>query len=269
MQTSRDSLAESPIDSTATPRVPATILAVDDSESNLVLVDGQLRALGHRVVLARNGRDALALVSADTDLVLMDLDMPELDGIETTRRLRARGCTTPIVALTATTSDAARAACRAAGMDGFLAKPIGTSALGNAIADLFSETGTRRTVGRATFDDATPPGDALADLVRDVGPEATVGLVEMFLVESVGRERALATAIADSDEDGFRRAAHTLASTTALVGGIDVEHLCRQAERAGLAATDTAEFAARLEATLTTLRVVLTERARLIAQLAA
>jgi CheY-like chemotaxis protein len=103
-----------------------------------------LKALGHRATLVANGREALeALVREDFDLVLMDCNMPELDGIEATRRLRAGGsgardARIPVIALTANAMDGDKEDCLAAGMDDFVAKPVTISTLRQVIERVHS-----------------------------------------------------------------------------------------------------------------------------------
>lgn len=109
---------------------PLDILVVDDRVENIVLVRRALEKHHHRVTQAMNGMEALeCLWHTEFDLVFMDVDMPVLDGIEATRRLRAHetstnGTRTPVVALTAHVTDAVRRACMAAGMDDFITKPF-------------------------------------------------------------------------------------------------------------------------------------------------
>jgi CheY-like chemotaxis protein len=98
-----------------------------------------LQQLQHRAVIATNGREALtALASDDYDLVLMDCNMPQLDGFEATRRLRSgsdavRQPHVPVIALTANAMAGDREACLAAGMDDFLPKPVSIAAIRDAI----------------------------------------------------------------------------------------------------------------------------------------
>lgn len=112
------------------PDTLAPVLMVEDNEVNRLIGDEYLRALGLAVRLADSGEAALAAVAAETpSLVLMDLQMPGMDGLETTRRLRAMqrdGALPhfPIVALTAHALESDAQQARAAGMDGFLSKPI-------------------------------------------------------------------------------------------------------------------------------------------------
>jgi PAS domain S-box-containing protein len=124
-----------------------SVLVAEDNEINALLMRSLLTRLGHQAVITTNGEAALeswlAARSAGTpyDLVLMDIQMPQLDGIEATRRIRAReagqaGRPTPILALTANTLVEDRYACFEAGMDGFLVKPLDGDKLVDALAEL-------------------------------------------------------------------------------------------------------------------------------------
>ena len=92
---------------------------------NQKLAVGLLEVHGHRISLAQNGKEAVAAwESRPFDLVLMDLQMPELDGFGATRRLRAAGFTAPIVALTGNALESERHRCREEGFDDFTTKPV-------------------------------------------------------------------------------------------------------------------------------------------------
>jgi PAS domain S-box-containing protein len=131
---------------TALPR-GLSILVAEDNEINALLMRSLLTRLGHHAIITTNGEQALeswlAAKSAGTpyDLVLMDIQMPQLDGIETTRRIRRLeasqpGRQTPILALTANALVEDRYACFEAGMDGFLIKPLDREKLADALANL-------------------------------------------------------------------------------------------------------------------------------------
>jgi CheY-like chemotaxis protein len=131
----------------AKPARGLSVLVAEDNEINALLIRSLLSRLGHHAVIATNGEAALeswlAARSAGTpyDLVLMDVQMPELDGIETSKRIRAReagqpGRRTPILALTANALVEDRYACFEAGMDGFLIKPLDREKLVEALAEL-------------------------------------------------------------------------------------------------------------------------------------
>lgn len=109
--------------------VQMRILLVDDSPVNREVGTGLLEMSGYSVETANNGHDAIQLLERNEyDVVLMDLEMPELDGLSATRRIRDRERTTfsriPIIAMTAHAIDEVRDQCVAAGMDGYLTKPI-------------------------------------------------------------------------------------------------------------------------------------------------
>jgi CheY-like chemotaxis protein len=102
------------------------VLIAEDNDVNLKIAELLLRRLGvTRIETARNGRETVDRALANSfDLILMDCQMPDLDGYEATRHLRESGCRTTIIALTASAMESDREACLAAGMDDFLAKPV-------------------------------------------------------------------------------------------------------------------------------------------------
>jgi signal transduction histidine kinase/DNA-binding response OmpR family regulator len=139
----------------ALPFAPAeaaqSVLIAEDNEINALLTRALVEKLGHRATVVPDGERAVAAwdaaLAAGTpyDLVLMDLHMPVLDGLRATARIRARETDaaparrTPIVALTANASDTDRDACLAAGMDGFLTKPVERAHLTEALAGRLSD----------------------------------------------------------------------------------------------------------------------------------
>lgn len=125
--------------------VGLAVLVAEDNEINALLARALLRKLGHRPTMAADGAEALACWSAAAqanapfDLVLMDVQMPVMDGLQAARRIRAaeaaqRLARTPIVALTANAAGEDRAACLAAGMDEFIAKPLDRDELAARLA---------------------------------------------------------------------------------------------------------------------------------------
>ena len=121
-------------------RLSASVLLAEDNAINQIVIREMLEHLGCRVDLAENGRIAVEQSELKAyDLILMDWHMPELDGIEATKRIRARErddgrAHLPIVALTANVSDQDADACRRAGMDDFVAKPASIETLRRAVA---------------------------------------------------------------------------------------------------------------------------------------
>jgi CheY-like chemotaxis protein len=111
------------------PQSVLSVLLVEDNPVNQRLATRMLEKRGHRVVLARNGREALeALEKASFDLIFMDVQMPEMDGFQATAAIREKETTTgehmPVIALTAHAMKGDREKCLAGGMDGYLTKPI-------------------------------------------------------------------------------------------------------------------------------------------------
>ncbi|QUD89804.1 hybrid sensor histidine kinase/response regulator [Phenylobacterium montanum] len=133
------------------PKRQADILVVDDVPANRELVRAMLEAMGHRVEEAGDGLEAVnAAHRLRFDLILMDLHMPRMDGLEATRQIRARSalnCDTPVVALTANVLDADIASCLEAGMDDHLSKPIVPAKL---VATIGQWTDPARTVRSAS-----------------------------------------------------------------------------------------------------------------------
>jgi CheY-like chemotaxis protein len=116
-----------------------SFLVAEDNAVNQMIIMAMIKQLGHTVTVAANGREALeALAREHFDVVLMDCNMPELDGLEATRQLRAgvagvRDAHVTVIALTANAMDSDREACLAAGMNDFLSKPVSIQALRQAI----------------------------------------------------------------------------------------------------------------------------------------
>jgi CheY-like chemotaxis protein len=116
-----------------------SFLVAEDNAVNQMIIEAMLKQLGHVVTVVPDGRRALAALASDHfDVVLMDCNMPELDGLEATRQLRAgaAGVRDPdviVIALTANAMDDDRLACLAAGMNDFLSKPVSLQALRQAI----------------------------------------------------------------------------------------------------------------------------------------
>lgn len=124
---------------------PLQILLVEDNAVNQLLALRLLEKAGHSVTVAWNGREAVTTATSGAfDLVLMDLQMPEMDGLEATAAIRQAEEGTrrrlPIVALTANALDGDRERCLQVGMDGYVTKPVRAPALFQAMADALGQT---------------------------------------------------------------------------------------------------------------------------------
>jgi PAS domain S-box-containing protein len=126
------------------------ILVVDDVPVNLIVVEKMLDSIGYQVDTASNGREAVeAVKSKHYDFIFMDIQMPEMDGLEATRQIRQLGlekCSMPIVAITANTQDSDRDSCIEVGMNDFIAKPFVKKQLAALLERFFppTEIGTRK-----------------------------------------------------------------------------------------------------------------------------
>jgi CheY-like chemotaxis protein len=136
----RSSSAE--VDATLGQRCPLRVLVAEDNPVNQRVATLMLQRLGYRATTVGNGLEALAALDlADYDAILMDVEMPEIDGCEATRRIRAKRQTPArpwIIALTAGAMPEDRARALAAGMNDFLTKPVRTDALGVALARAYA-----------------------------------------------------------------------------------------------------------------------------------
>ncbi|MGZ8695384.1 MAG: response regulator, partial [Gaiellaceae bacterium] len=215
-----------PVDEASSDAAPAglRILVAEDNAVNQQLVLALLGKLGYRADVASNGLEALAALERGRyDVILMDVQMPELDGLETTRRIHARwGSERPhIVAVTAGVMDSEREQCLVAGMDDFLSKPIRGDELAAALAPLRPA--------------ATPALDpAVLDQLREtLGDATTADIVETFLAEGPALVATMRRSVEEGDAARLRLAAHTLKSNAATFGGAALAALCQELERIG------------------------------------
>ncbi len=136
--------AVAPVSSLPSLEVGVRVLVVDDNAVNLKVASGLLKQLGCQIFTAPGGAEAIALLEKQpVDLIFMDLHMPDPDGLETTRRLRASGLTTPIITLSASIVASEFEAARAAGMNHALTKPIRLDDFRNVLKQ-FGFTGDKK-----------------------------------------------------------------------------------------------------------------------------
>lgn len=237
-----------------------TVLVVEDNDANRILTLRLLEKLGYAATAARTGREAVEAIAKDRySLVLMDCQMPEMDGFEATRAIRRReaagGERLPIIAMTASATERDRLTCLEAGMDDFIAKPVMIEVLSEALARWHPDGGAARPVpqgDRREWPGARSPGAvdriALRRLLDDLGPEASGRFLDTFVAELPGREAAILRAAQDRSEEALRLAAHTLKSTSAAVGASALATICAELEALG--STAPAEEAMRKVARL-------------------
>ena len=203
----------------APPRRLLRILAAEDNATNQRLVQALLTGRGHAVTLAGNGRDAAALAASQVfDVILMDVQMPEMNGLDATAAIRARepkdGRRVPIIAMTAHAMPEDRALCLAAGMDGYVAKPLRAGEL-YEIVERLSAAGNDPV--------AAPPvaaGGALNrdELVANFGgkPALVRDVIDVFLGDSETLLEAALRAAGSRDAGALAEVAHKLKGSVGL-----------------------------------------------------
>jgi two-component system sensor histidine kinase/response regulator len=178
------------------------ILLAEDNRVNQLVATRLLRKMGHTFAVANNGKEALALLAAQSfDLVLMDIQMPEMDGIEATRRIREEESRNsnhlPVIAMTAHAMKGDRERCLAAGMDGYISKPISASALELEIATVHATLAPAvpKDVSEETPRNRTP--DSPTDDSRIGQPVPAVQWNRVRLLENLGGDEGLLRQIID------------------------------------------------------------------------
>jgi PAS domain S-box-containing protein len=230
---------------------PLRVLLAEDSPVNQRLAVTLLRKQGHDVTVAGNGLEVLAaLKGGPFDVILMDVQMPELDGLEAAARVRraeeGTGRRVPIIAMTAMAMKGDRERCLAAGMDHYVAKPLNAAELYDALAAL----------GLGAEEEAEPPatrldrGAVLSHVAGDV--ELLRTLVDLFVESCPEQMEALRQAIARGDAALARRLAHTLKGAVANFGAADAVAAASELEHMAAAGDLTGADAAwqRLDETL-------------------
>jgi CheY-like chemotaxis protein len=192
------------------------VLLAEDNAVNQKLALRLLEKQGHTVTVAGDGREALAMLERSAfdgfDLVLMDVQMPEIDGFKATAMIREKektvGKHVPIVAMTARAMKGDRERCLAAGMDGYVAKPIRVEDLFAAIKRVFqSSSGTEP----AVHNNGEPVVDWSEALARVEGDELLLGdLARLFLNDCPKLLAALHEAVSRQDAKSLQQVAHAL-----------------------------------------------------------
>ncbi len=216
-----------------------TVLLAEDNRVNQDVARTILTRAGHRVDIAENGKMAVDAVRRNAyDVVLMDVQMPEMDGIEAVRLIRALPRplrAVPVIAMTANAMAGARDEYLAAGMDDYICKPVQPKVLIAKLAALAAAKfgpPERPAAIPATALEPVLDEQNLSDLLEAVLTEKTIGFVEVFLSDAAERLIQIDAAIADGDLDACRRAAHSLISMAGTFGAMRMSALSRQLENA-------------------------------------
>ncbi|MBT4520021.1 MAG: response regulator [Halieaceae bacterium] len=227
------------------PILRGRILIAEDNPANQLIGQTMLERMGLQVDVVANGREAVAAVrSIPYDLVLMDINMPEMDGIEATgaiRKLPGESSGIQIVAMTALAMPGDKERFLSQGMDGYISKPIMREELHACIASVLEDL--ERPPSTITSDNDTNPADTntsiidteiLSTLTRDVGTELLPKIIDKYLSEIPVRVNAI-TAAADSNDCALiAKEAHPLKSSSAYMGAMGLAELASTLEQAGL-----------------------------------
>jgi CheY-like chemotaxis protein len=207
------------------------ILLAEDNLVNQVVTRGFLETLGCYVDIVNNGMGAIkALNQKSYDMVLMDCQMPELDGFETTRLIRKKekddhGRHVPIIALTAHALEGDRETCLEAEMDDYLAKPFTLEELCGKL---------EHWLGESLQDTATVLDQTILENIRALQQEGKPLLIDkifaIYLQTTPKLLQELRQAMDTSDVQAMRKAAHSLKSSSANVGATKLSELCKEVE---------------------------------------
>jgi signal transduction histidine kinase/DNA-binding response OmpR family regulator len=224
---------------------PLRILIVDDDSTNRLVAGKMLQDFRVQTNMACDGNEAVtAATRFNYDVILMDVRMPEMDGLQATRAIRARGerlASVPIIAFTANAFAEDAAACRDAGMNDFVAKPVRKRTLAEAILRVLPSP------SRAIELEVAPPlapeqdrqiepmlsasRDAFQELANEIGERAAFEIMAMFISETEKRLARLRGFSTETDLREIERETHSLKSSSGTFGLTELAQLARQTER--------------------------------------
>ena len=218
---------------------PLSVLLADDYDVNRMVLSSQLETLGYRADTVANGEEVLRALHARTyDVVLMDIRMPVIDGVEATQRIRRRvgGPQPYIIAVTASALKGDRDRYLAAGMDAYISKPVDLLKLAKTLDAAFE---SRHAGEGAPWDgdlvEINPVDIQLDELRARVGPGLEVLLakvIPVYLRELPGRLQKLDAALSKNDTAGFSQYCHGLKGTSQSIGATELASLCSDYELA-------------------------------------
>jgi PAS domain S-box-containing protein len=204
------------------------ILVAEDNPVNQKVASAILKKWGHRVVVVSNGREALEAIDKErVDLILMDVQMPEMDGFETTELIRdsekADGGHVPIVAMTAHAMKGDRERCLVAGMDSYVSKPVRTEELFSVIESLTNRSQDKKKESRCPSKDVTPLAEDILDLSKAMSVvagdrELFEEVASLFLEDAAEKIAKLREDVVRGDASAIQQTAHTLKGSAGYFG---------------------------------------------------
>lgn len=208
---------------------PLDILVAEDNATNQIVVRTMLERLGHRITIVEDGAQAVAAAAARRfDIILMDMSMPRMDGLEATRHIRAGGGTLPILALTAHAGPEEAERCRAAGIDDLLSKPIRRQALAAALAAWSTASPSDTAPAPAPAVPRSVPFDLSA--LRDEFSGAEMKDLIAVCLSDLSRHAATLQK-ADASDAELARACHSVAGLARTFGAVELGDRAADLER--------------------------------------
>jgi CheY-like chemotaxis protein/HPt (histidine-containing phosphotransfer) domain-containing protein len=232
-------------------RLKGRVLVAEDNSANQMIIRSLLERLGLRIDVVANGIEAVdAASNRPYDLVLMDIGMPEMDGIAATRAIRALAgpvASVPIVAVTAHVMRGERESLLKQGLDDYVSKPIDRAALLDCLTRWLTPETAKMTVSDQSENQTKPrETNALIDrrildqLLEDVGQENAEAVVDAFVQELERQRFALEDAAGRPDLDAMAQAAHRLKSSAASFGATRLSQVVASIEQAARPGQDEA-----------------------------
>lgn len=221
-------------------KIPAqNILLADDNELNQMIVKRMLENRGHNISVARNGEEAVMMVRQNPyDMILMDINMPFVDGIEATRQIKKMGSgrdKIPVIALTASTKNEVIHDCLHAGMVDYLLKPIEKAKLFEAVyhfsADKSQDPRSGHVVSAEDVVYTKARNEKFEVLVEEFGEDYAIDLARQFIGAITEKLQYMDECIESGDHDAVYNVAHDLSGMTGNVGLDDSLEFSRRLER--------------------------------------
>ncbi|MEZ4700742.1 MAG: response regulator [Rhodothermales bacterium] len=217
------------------------ILLAEDNPVNQKVALRMLNRLGYEADIAQNGREAVeALEKKAYDVILMDMQMPEMDGLEASRCIVEKypeGQRPFIIALTANAMQGDKERCLAAGMNDYISKPIRIEDLKEAFARVpVRDNGEAAPAeGEAAPENSVLDYSVLKELMEMLGNDFSfaAGLISDFLEDGEELVNSTRASLETGDAEEFMRASHTLKSSAATFGAMTVSRLCKEVEEMG------------------------------------
>jgi len=234
-------------------RMPLRVMVVDDNGLNQKVAQRLVQQVGYKSEVAANGKLALELLDRQPyDLIFMDVQMPEMDGMEATKAIRERqkdAAAHPnyknrivIIAMTANAMQGDREKCLAVGMDDYLAKPVRPADVKHMLERwagvIYKDTGHAAPAAAVVSAPAAVVDETIVDMARlldltDGTPESLKELITLYLTQTGGQVTQLTAAVHANNTKDVRRIAHSCAGASATCGIVKIVPILRELERQG------------------------------------